>query len=126
MPPTSHDPARNWTLEDRGDYLYVHLMGTLATAAAVRRYQLDIERAMSPGIGRKVIFDNRDATPSPEELRAGMWTWLSTTPAIGRAAVVAHTARIQRRVRQTAEDNRLRVASFPSVEEAEAWLRGGQ
>lgn len=123
---TDAGPSKNrYELEDRGDYLYVGVIGTIESEAMMHAYHRDIEAAMKPHMHHRALFDTREATQAPPELRAAMWSWVSSTPVIQRAALVAHTERIQRRVERTADLNRVRLQSFGTIEEAEAWLRAG-
>ena len=74
----------------------------------------------------RVLFDNRHATPTTEELRALMYTWLTDESPIRRTALVANTKRVKGRVNRTAEMNRVLIQAFHDLGEAEDWLlRGG-
>jgi len=126
MKDKANPPPAQYEIEPRDGYLYVALIGALGSEAKMHAYQQDIEAASKPELRRCVLFDNRQAQPSTEDIRAGIWTWASSTSAIQRAAVVAHTSRVHRRVERTAELNRVRMAAFGSIEEAERWLRSGR
>lgn len=115
-----------WRTIDRGGYVTVVQIGTIATAAIMNAYQADIAHAMAEANTNRVLFDNRNATPSSEELRALMYTWLTDESPIRRTALVANTKRVKGRVNRTAEMNRVLIQAFHDMDEAEDWLlRGG-
>lgn len=112
-------------IEDRGDYLYVGGEGCLSSHELRSRYQNDIEAAMRPELKGRVLFDNRGVDAGPEDVRAALWTWFTVTSSVRRAAIVAHNARVTKRVDRTAALNRLVFQGFQTIEDAEAWLRRG-
>ena len=109
----------------RGDYLYVRVSGQLVTTKQMLEHQRAIEAAMTPELEQRVIIDGRDAERPSPEIRAGMWTWMSESPALRRVAIVANEDKTKKRIKRTAEMNRMRVVGFGSLEEAEAWVTKG-
>jgi SpoIIAA-like len=112
-----------YRLEQRDGYLYVHQTGTFTTLPQLEELQVAIEAAMDAQGTYRVMFDNREATQAPEDVRAHMWTWLTTTPSVRRAALVANSPRITRRADRTADLNRVSLQAFQSIEDAETWLK---
>lgn len=115
-----------WRTFDSGGYVTVVQIGTITTTATMKAYQAEISRAMDDAGTDRVLFDNRIATPSSEELRALMYTWLTDESHIRRTALLANTRRVKGRVNRTAEMNRVLIQAFHDRDEAEDWLlRGG-
>jgi hypothetical protein len=121
---TEEFPPFRYQLEPRVNYLYVKVEGKLATRAQMLAYQGDIAKAMTPELGRRAMIDGRDAERPLIQLRAEMWTWMDETPCLRRIAIVANEERTTKRVARTADMNRMRVAGFHSVQDAEEWLLG--
>lgn len=117
--------AWEYTIEARGDHIHVHQRGGFSTQAQVVTFQRDLERALVEADTSCALFDNRETDAVPEELRALMWSWLSQTPALDRAALLLNSVRVSRRTNRTAERNRVRVQAFDDIEAALAWLREG-
>ncbi len=116
-----HAPFR-YELHDKGSYLYVKVRGKMTAREDMLAYQQAIEKAMTPELGKRAMIDGRDADRPLVELRAEMWTWMSTTSCMRRIAIVANEEKTTKRVARTAEMNRMVVSGFHSIEDAEKWL----
>ncbi len=114
-----------WRVLPREDHVVAVQIGALESAAIMRAYQADIADAMRVVGTVRVLFDNRNASPSTEELRALMYTWITDESPIRRAALLANTRRIKGRVNRTAELNRVLIQAFHDLDEAERWLLVG-
>ncbi len=98
---------------------------TTSLEARLQTVQADIADAMRVVGTVRVLFDNRNASPSTEELRALMYTWITDESPIRRAALLANTRRIKGRVNRTAELNRVLIQACHDLDEAERWLLVG-
>jgi hypothetical protein len=116
-----HAPFR-YHLEPRGTYLYVKVEGKMTTREQMLAYRSAIASAMTPELGLRAMMDGREAERPLIELRAEMWTWMAETPCLQRIAIVANEERTTARIARTAELNRMKVAGFHTIAEAEAWL----
>lgn len=114
--------AFSYRIEPRDGYVLVHQTGTFTTLSELRSLQRDIEAALDANGTRRVLFDNRDATQATADVRAHMWSWLTDSGVIVRAAIVAHSERVTRRADRTAKLNRTVLQGFQDLDEAEAWL----
>ncbi len=109
-------------VEARDGYVYVLQRGTFTTEQQLRELQgLIVAEAWRAKTDR-VLFDNREATQATEDLRAVMWTWLSSTAPIRRAAILVHSERITKRADRTAKMNRVMLQAFNDEDAAREWL----
>ena len=109
-------------VEPRDGYVYVWQRNTFTTVEELGELHAAIERALAESACRCVLFDNREATQAEMDVRAHMWTWLTTTPQLKRAAIVAHSTRVTRRATRTADINRVVLRAFHEEGDAVTWL----
>ena len=118
-------PPFRFVFEPRGDYLYVRVSGKLTEREVMLAYQRGIVAALEAAFEGRIVVDGRDAERPLIQLRAEMWTWMSESSELTRIAILANEEKTTKRVKRTADLNRLRVRGFHAIDEAEAWLRQG-
>ena len=116
-------PLFRYSVELRDGYVFVEQSGKARELGEVEAMQEAIDMALAVGETRLLMFYNR-ATLAPDPwIRASMWTWLSSRARVHRVAMLNKVAKIQRRVRQSGERNRVWVEVFDNAAEASRWLR---
>ena len=122
---TDSYPPFQYRLEPREGYLFVEVSGKMRDREDMLRYQRDLEGALVPELGKRLMVDGRGAERPLPELRAAMWTWMSEAPCVARIAILAIEDKTTRRVKRSAEEMRIRIVPFHDEAEAEAWLLAG-
>ncbi len=95
--------------------------------------QAEIECAMSASGVSAVVFDNRQTEAPPPWVRAMMWSWLGTNPALARVALIQEDDASRKRSMDRATrawngismswTGRIQIMAFLEERDAEAWVR---
>src|SRR5438128_2604879 len=109
-----------------GDTMLVWQRGAPSSLEALHAFQQDLDRARtSVGIHR-ALFDNRQTTVTPDELRDDMLAWVCETGRFDAVAVVLQSDMLAVRLNMDAIAHRVRMRAFDSVSAAQRWLVDGR
>jgi len=115
--------AEQLSLEYRNGILTVSYVGALESVDEAQRMQTAIEAACNEHGTRYLLFDNRTTTAPTEDVRDSMFKWAIGWCGRGALVLDSELAAVRMNMNALAAGGRLRA--FPSVAEAELWLRKG-
>jgi hypothetical protein len=115
--------AHRYSIEVRGDHVWVHQEGALATVADARAMQAEIAAASAKTGADIVVFDNRATTEHAEDVREAMFEFVSKHSPFRKVALLLESELLAVRVNMTALSRHAMVRAFGTAEDALAWLR---
>ena len=110
-------------VETYAGYLIVRQQGALESLQAAQAMQLSVDRVRKGRGVQRILFDNRETLPAPEEVRSAMWTWIRSSD-LERVALLLASEMAVIRANMDALAVRTRLRAFAQETTAVAWLAG--
>ena len=120
------DEGHEYSVEVAGDTLLVWQRGAPDSLAQLGRFQDELSRAREETSARRALFDNRETTMPPDEIRDAMLAWVCEAGRFDAIAVVLQSEMLAVRLNMDAIAQRVRMRAFDSVPAARKWLVDGQ
>jgi|GEM_PF-1524139 len=121
-----------YRVEAREGHIFVWQGGYPASEPKVKRLQHEIDVALRTARTTRLVFDNRDTQAPPPWVRATMWSWLGSHPALTRVALIQEDDASRRRSMDRATRawrgismswiEQLQIMAFVSEDDAVAWV----
>ena len=117
----------NYSIDERGDHMWVSQSGLLETVEAALELQRAVEaRVKATGIDL-IVFDNRQTDPVTPEVRESMFSWATQkTGPFHRVALLLQSDLSAVRVNMDALGRKAKLRAFASSIEAVDWLRASR
>ena len=120
------DEGHEYSVEVAGDTLLVWQRGAPDSLAQLGRFQDELSRAREETSARRALFDNRETTMPPDEIRDAMLAWVCEAGRFDAIAVVLQSEMLAVRLNMDAIAQRVRMRAFDSVPAARKWLVDGK
>jgi hypothetical protein len=116
--------AHAFTVENRGDHLWIAQEGALEDLAQAERMQREIEAHAERTACQLVLFDNRNTDVVSNEIRRSMFDWVTTQ--FDRAALLLQSDLAVVRANMDSLARGAKLRAFDNALEAVDWLRASR